>query len=70
MYADLPAVALPHGVGTIWCAMIWDMTWEIINQVGTINPNLYDLAGAGGNNIALKLVTQALKMSSHAVPVL
>ncbi len=61
-YANLPAMAIPHGVGFVWCTIIWDMTWNIINQVGTINPNIYNVAGGGGNTIALKLVTEGLKL--------
>jgi len=38
------------------------MTWNIINQVGVINPNLYNLAGGGGNAIAMRLVTEGLKL--------
>lgn len=51
-----------HTRGEIWCATLWDMTWNIINQVGTINPNIYDLAGGGGNNIAWKLVMEGMKL--------
>ncbi len=51
-----------HTRGEIWCATLWDMTWNIINQVGTINSNIYDLAGGGGNNIALKLVMEGMKL--------
>ncbi|HRI25439.1 MAG TPA: M36 family metallopeptidase, partial [Ferruginibacter sp.] len=58
--ASIPAA--PHDRGEIWCATLWDMTWNIINQVGTINSNLYNLAGGGGNNIALKLVTEGLRL--------
>ena len=58
--ASIPAA--PHDRGEIWCATLWDMTWNIINQVGTINPNLYNLAGGGGNNIALKLVTEGMRL--------
>jgi len=58
--ATIPAE--PHDRGEIWCAVLWDMTWNIINQVGNINPNLYDLNGGGGNTIALKLVTEGLKL--------
>ncbi len=58
--ANLPTS--PHDRGEIWCATLWDMTWNIINQVGTINPNLYNLAGGGGNAIAMKLVTEGLKL--------
>ena len=61
-YANLPSMAIPHGVGFVWCSIIWDMTWNIINQTGVINPNIYDVTGTGGNTIALKLVTEALKL--------
>jgi hypothetical protein len=60
-YGNLPTVAVPHGVGTIWCTVLWDMTWEII-QVAGINPNLYNPAGVGGNSIALKLVIEGLRL--------
>jgi subtilisin-like proprotein convertase family protein len=58
--ASIPAE--PHDRGEIWCAVLWDMTWNIINQVGSINPNIYDATGGGGNTIAFKLVTQGLKL--------
>jgi hypothetical protein len=60
-YANLPSVVAPHGVGTIWCTALWDMTWYIIQQAG-INPNLYNPAGVGGNSIALKLVIEGLRL--------
>lgn len=53
-----------HTRGEIWCATLWDMTWNIINQVGTINPNLFNANGNGGNSIALKLVTEGLKLQA------
>jgi len=49
----------PHFVGSIWCTMLWDMTWNIIEMEG-IDTNLYD--GDGGNNIALQLVMDGLKL--------
>ncbi len=58
--ASLPTS--PHDRGEIWCATLWDMTWNIINQVGVINPNLYNVAGGGGNVIAMRLVTEGLKL--------
>lgn len=62
-YGNLAAVAVPHGVGTIWCTALWDMTWEIIQTAG-INPNLFQVTPAitGGNNIALKLVTEGMRL--------
>jgi hypothetical protein len=60
-YANLPSQAVPHGVGFVWCTMLWEMTWEIIQQAG-INPNLFNASGAGGNSIALKLVMEGMKL--------
>jgi len=51
-----------HNRGEIWCAVLWDMTWNIINQTGIITPNLFDINGNGGNVIALKLVLEGLKL--------
>jgi len=47
-----------HMIGEIWCATLWDMTWNIIQQEG-ISADIYH--GTKGNNIALQLVIQALK---------
>lgn len=60
-YGNLSTVAVPHGVGTIWCSAIWDMTWEIIQLAG-INPNIFNPAGGGGNAIALKLVSEGMRL--------
>lgn len=51
-----------HDRGEIWCAILWDMTWNIIQQTGTITPNIYDVNATGGNIVALKLVTEAMKL--------
>lgn len=51
-----------HDIGEIWCSALWDMTWNIINQTGIINPNLFDTDAPGGNTIALKLVMEGMKL--------
>ncbi len=54
-----------HNIGEIWCVALWEMTWEIINQTGVINPDLLNPAGAGGlggNSIAFKLVTEGMRL--------
>jgi hypothetical protein len=60
-YANITTVAVPHGVGSVWCTMLWDMTWDMI-QLDGINPNLYNVAGTGGNSAALKLVTEGMRL--------
>ncbi|MBK6775620.1 MAG: M36 family metallopeptidase [Flavobacteriales bacterium] len=47
-----------HGVGTMWCTVLWDMTWDPIALYG-FNADLYN--GNGGNNIALQLVIDGMK---------
>ena len=60
-YADLSDenISQPHGIGFLWCTMIWDMTWLLIEKHG-YDPDLY--TGTGGNNIALQLVIDGLKL--------
>lgn len=54
--------AQQHERGEIWCATLWDMTWNIIQQTGVINPNIYDTTSDGGNSVALRLVTEGMKL--------
>jgi hypothetical protein len=61
-YGDISNTTLisqPHGVGFLWCNMLWEMTWQLVNRYG-FDPDLIN--GTGGNNIAMKLVIQGCKM--------
>ncbi|MEO6254198.1 MAG: M36 family metallopeptidase, partial [Ferruginibacter sp.] len=60
-YATLPGQAIPHGVGWVWCSALWEMTWEVINDVGTISPSIYNQTSTAGNVVALNLVMQGLR---------
>jgi uncharacterized repeat protein (TIGR01451 family) len=51
-----------HDRGEIWCATLWDMTWNIINQTGHINPTLFDTSRLGGNSVALRLVQEGMRL--------
>lgn len=48
-----------HALGSAWTAMLWDMTWNIINMV-PVSTDIYN--GTGGNNIALRLVMEGMKL--------
>lgn len=48
-----------HDVGEIWASMLWEMTWLLIDAYG-FDADIY--TGNGGNNIALRLATEALKI--------
>ncbi|MFD2245513.1 T9SS-dependent M36 family metallopeptidase [Pontibacter ruber] len=60
-YGDIsnPEISVPHGVGFIWATMLWDMTWNLIDEYG-YDPNIY--SGKGGNNLALQLIIDGLKL--------
>jgi hypothetical protein len=49
----------PHGVGSIWTAMLWDMYWNLVDKYG-FDTDIYQ--GSGGNNVALQLVIDGLKL--------
>lgn len=49
----------PHAIGFIWCEMLWEMSWKFISRYG-FDPDIVN--GNGGNNIALQLVIDALKL--------
>ncbi|MEL6636366.1 MAG: M36 family metallopeptidase [Bacteroidota bacterium] len=62
-YLDIAGVSVPHGVGSVWCAMLWELTWGLIDEYG-YSADFY--TGTGGNNIALNLVTEALKLTPNS----
>ncbi|PIZ08056.1 MAG: hypothetical protein COY56_05830 [Flavobacteriaceae bacterium CG_4_10_14_0_8_um_filter_34_31] len=58
-YSRTQTAVVPHGVGSVWAMMLYEMTWGLIDQYG-FDPDIYN--GTGGNNISLSLVTEALKL--------
>lgn len=59
VYEDVAFESIPHGVGSVWCAMLWDMYWAFVDEYG-FDPDIYD--GTGGNNMAIQLVIDGLKI--------
>ncbi len=58
-YDNIITEGLPHGVGSVWCAMLWDMYWAFCDQYGW-DPD--PTHGMGGNNIAIQLVMDGMAM--------
>ncbi|MEM1327550.1 MAG: M36 family metallopeptidase [Bacteroidota bacterium] len=58
-YDDIKSFSVPHGVGSVWCSMLWDMYWDLVDDYG-YDDDLYN--GSGGNNIAINLVFHGMKM--------
>jgi PKD repeat protein len=54
-------ISQPHGIGFVWATMLWDMTWDLIDLYG-YDADVYN--GDGGNNIAMRLVTEGLKLQA------
>ena len=58
-YKDIVGEA-QHARGAIWSAAVWDMYWLFVDQYG------FDadyLEGTGGNNMAVKLVMEGMKLN-------
>jgi len=49
----------PHGIGSIWGAILWDLTWKYIEKYG-FDADFYN--GTGGNNKVMQLVLDGLKL--------
>ena len=64
-YDDIKTASVPHGVGSVWCTMLWEMTWALIDEHGFDN-DIYNFAGDvnqdGGNVQAMALVTEAMRL--------
>ena len=60
-YDHIKTFSVPHGVGSVWNAMLWDMTWAFINQYG-YDPDWY--TGTKGNHMAMQLVMDGMKLQA------
>ncbi|WP_394758974.1 T9SS-dependent M36 family metallopeptidase [Flavobacterium sp.] len=49
----------PHGIGSVWCTILWDLTWAYIEKYG-YSADVYN--GNGGNNKVMRLVLDAIKI--------
>ena len=58
-YRDIVATQTPHRLGEVWTNVLWDMYWAFVDKYG-FDPDLYH--GTGGNNMAIQLVMDGLKM--------
>ena len=59
-----PSISQPHGIGTVWSTILWDMNWALVDEFG-YDTDLYN--GTGGNNIAMQLVVDGLKLQPCGV---
>jgi len=50
-----------HAAGSVWASMLWDMYWDLVDEYG-FSDDLIN--GELGNNIAVRLVMEGMKMTS------
>ncbi len=58
-YAALDSVSRPHGIGSVFATTLWDLYWNLVDEYG-FSEDLYE--GNSGNNIAMQLVMDGLKL--------
>lgn len=60
-YNDIITAPSPHAVGEVWATMLWDVVWALVHAHG-FNPDFYGDWSSGGNNLALQLVLDGMKL--------
>ena len=58
-YSFLAQSPETHDVGEVWCTVLWDLNWAMIDQFG-FDANWFH--GTAGNNITMKLVLEGMKL--------
>lgn len=61
VYHDVLATTAPHPLGEVWAATLWDLYWALSDRYGW-DPDILD--GKGGNNLAIQLVMDGMKLQS------
>jgi hypothetical protein len=59
--ADTVNISQPHGIGYVWNTMLWEMYWNLVDRYG-YNANVYDDWTTAGNNLAMQLVIDGMKI--------
>ncbi len=61
-YGDIPGLVVPHGVGYVFGSMLWEVYWNLVDKYG-FNPDIYGDWTTGGNNLAMQLVLDGMKLA-------
>ena len=63
-YGDTTSgLSVPHGIGFVWSTIVWEVYWDLVNEHG-FNPDIYGDWTTGGNNLALRLVLDGMKLQA------
>ncbi|MDG2334539.1 MAG: M36 family metallopeptidase [Myxococcota bacterium] len=58
---DIETANQPHGIGEVWATALWEVFWELVDAHG-FDSDVYE--GTGGNNLAMQLVMDGLKLQT------
>lgn len=58
-YGDVATETAPHGVGSVWATMVWDMYWKLVDAHG-FESNLFNHASSAGNVRTLHYLNNGL----------
>lgn len=58
-YDDIIGTTAPHPLGEVWASVLWDMYWALVDKYGFDEDQI---TGSGGNNIAIQLVMDGMKL--------
>ena len=59
-YEDAWSASVPHGVGAVWAAYLWDIYWGFVELYG-FDEDLFN--GDKGNNKAIQLIMDGMKLT-------
>lgn len=60
-YDDIKTLNAPFGVGAVWASLLWEVYWNLVESHG-FNEDIYGDWTAGGNNLALQLIVDGMKL--------
>lgn len=60
-FDDIIGTTSPHSLGEIWADALWDLYWKMVDVYGW-DSDLYN--GSGGNNKAIQLVIDGMKLQT------
>ncbi len=60
--ANTGTFSQPHGIGSIWCTILWDMTWDMIFHDNQVVSDISNTSNLVGNAAAFKLVNEGLRL--------
>lgn len=58
-YGDLSSLSIPHGIGSAFCTILWDLYWNMVDEYGNSGDILET---TGGNNKTIQLVMEGLRL--------